>query len=696
MQLELLPGNRAKHALNEGAMKFRYDINALRALAVTAVVLFHYKVDFIPGGFVGVDVFFVISGYLMTSIIMRRLAKSKFSIWEFYHDRAKRIVPGLLAMCFVLLAAGYLFLEPATYHYLGSTSIAALLFFSNFRFWEATGYFEPQSDVKWLLHTWSLSVEWQFYLAYPIILLGLYKFDKTRRHIVPILWSMALLSFLSCVWLSTNGPASAFYLLPPRAWELIAGAIVALQFANDGRRYSAPLLASGFLFIGISIALYDKNLPWPYYWGLLPVVGTCFVIAANRADAPIFRNKLIQTIGLWSYSTYLWHWPVAVAALYLGFATTTPFKIAAEIVIVAAILGAGGLLLSLARKFIETRPAENRRPELIWGASALGLTLAFAVTITINQGLTNRRPDGDREYLAYQTALHDWDYPDACNGMDASGNLRPCRLGLGNDRGVLVIGDSFAMQIYSRFVEIASRDPDSSYTFVASPACPPLPGIRTVDDRFKCNGFAEKAMQFAEARHFARIMLVSNWYGYFNPADGWMCFETGGGCRLERDPESFYPLLDAAFAGLRFRLLELKNRGTEIVIVGATPSGRWNVPTELAKRRFLGMDTTDIEYIDRATFDDRAYPVKSRLMALATSLGEKFVDPLAFLCDQQRCPTVDSEGVPYFKDDCHYRSTTVRTSRFQFLDDVMGLRKRVSTAPTIGSSPQSSNLAQAQ
>ena len=108
------------------------------------------------------------------------------------------------------------------------------------------------------------------------------------------------------------------------------------------------------------------------------------------------------------------------------------------------------------------------------------------------------------------------------------------------------------------------------------------------------------------------------------------------------------------------------------------------------------MDTRDIEYIDRATFDNRAYPVKSRLMALAASIGEKFVDPVEFLCDQQRCPTVDSEGVPYFKDDCHYRSATVRTSRFQFLDDVMGPRKRVSTAPTIGSSLQSSNLAQAQ
>ncbi len=663
-------------------MKFRYDINALRALAVTAVVLFHYKVVAVPGGFVGVDVFFVISGCLMTNIIMGRLAKGKFSIWEFYHDRAKRIVPGLIGMCFALLAAGYFVLEPATYQYLGSTSIPALLFFSNFRFWEATGYFDAQSEVKWLLHTWSLSVEWQFYLAYPIILAGLYKFDKTRRHIVLILWTLALLSFASCVWLSMARPPTAFYLLPPRAWELIAGGIVALQFANVERRYSSTLLASGLLFIGISGAFYDKYLLWPYYWGVLPVAGTCLVIAANRADARIFRIRIVQKVGLWSYSIYLWHWPVTVAAAYFGFTTATPYKVAAQIIVVVAILEAGGLLLSLSRRFIEATQAENRRGGLVWGASALGLTLALAGTITINQGLANRRPDGDRQLRAYEMALKDWDYPDACSGRDAGGDLRPCRLGKADDRGILFIGDSFAMQIYGRFAEIAKLDPDSSFTFLASSACPPMTGIRLVHDRFKCAGFVEQAMQFAEARHFARIMLVSNWYGYFN--DSWICFETSSGCRSEQRQEAFYTRLDAVFAGLASRLLKLKNQGTEIVIVGATPSSQWNVPSELAKRRFLGLDTTDIEYIDRAVYDYYAYPVKSRLMALAASIGGKFVDPLDFLCDNQRCPTVDSEGMPYFRDESHYRSAVVRTSRFQFLDDATGLRERVSAAPMIG------------
>jgi hypothetical protein len=154
LQLELPPGKRAKHALNEGSMKFRYDIDALRALAVTAVVLFHYKVDFILGGFVGVD---VISDYLMTCIIMRRLAKGSFTVRGFYADRGRRIIPGLLGLCFGLLAAGYFVLEPGAYQTLGSTAIGALLFVSNFQFWEGTSYFNPESANSWLLHSWSLS-----------------------------------------------------------------------------------------------------------------------------------------------------------------------------------------------------------------------------------------------------------------------------------------------------------------------------------------------------------------------------------------------------------------------------------------------------------------------------------------------------------------------------------------------------------
>jgi SGNH domain (fused to AT3 domains) len=225
------------------------------------------------------------------------------------------------------------------------------------------------------------------------------------------------------------------------------------------------------------------------------------------------------------------------------------------------------------------------------------------------------------------------------------------------------------------------HEPQNSFTFLASPACPPMVGIRIVHDHFNCNGFFDKALQFAEEHQFTRIMLVSNWPAYFGPTNGTICFLSDDGCRLEREPSFFYMLLDAAFDALRARLLEFRNRGVEIVIVGATPSGHWNVPAELVRRKFLGVDTQNIEFIDRDEYETSFAPMKSRLISLASSIGAEFVNPLEFLCDNHRCPTVDKDGESLFVDEGHFRSAAVRTSRFQFLDDAAGVNNRVSAVP---------------
>jgi len=669
-------------------MKFRHDINGLRALAVTAVVLFHFKVGLLPGGFIGVDVFFVISGYLMTSIIMGRVAKGKFNIWEFYSDRARRIVPGLMGLCFSLLAVGYFIIEPATYHYLGSTSISALLFFSNFRFWQATGYFDSQSDVKWLLHTWSLSVEWQFYLAYPLLIIGLHRFEKTKKGCGAVLLSLTLLSFLLCLWSSKAFPASAFYMLPQRAWELLAGAIVALNFKNGDQRYARLLLTAGFVMVLVPIAFFDQSLPWPYYWGLLPVLGTCFIIAANRPDAAIFRNPLVQIIGKWSYSIYLWHWPVSVSAIYFGFTRTTPLKIASEILIVGLILAFGGFCIAMFQRRLRPLFAETRPQEMAVGAAALAFTVSFAGFVTFAEGWPSRRPESDQQRLAiYHAAAKDWTYPDECSGRGPRGNLRPCQIGPDGGQGVLVLGDSYAMQIFSRFQDTAKVDPRRSFTFLTTPACPPLTDVQIVHDRFNCNGFVDQVFHYAETRNFKRIVLVANWYGYFDLPNDLICFVEGDQCIIRQDPAWFYSHLDKALDSLRLRLIEFKKRSTEIVIVGATPSAHWDVPNELARRKFWGGDTREVEFIDRAEYEATAAPSKIRLQALAASLGASFIDPLNYLCDATRCPTVDADGVPYFRDEAHFRSAAVKSTRFQFLDDATGINNRLSAVPIATAAP---------
>lgn len=675
----------------ERAMTFRYDINALRALAVTAVVLFHYKVSFVPGGFVGVDVFFVISGYLMTIIITKRLEAGKFNIVDFYYDRAKRIVPGLLGMCLVLLIAGYFILEPATYQYLGSTAISALLFFSNLRFWEATGYFDTQSDTKWLLHTWSLSVEWQFYLIYPVLLSGLSVFERTRRLITPILAVIAAVSLVACIWHSSKSAMtvlghhpyqpSAFYLLPQRAWELLAGGIVALRFSRQRWKHSLALVLCGLALIAVSILSYGKGLPWPSYWALLPVLGTCLIIAGNRPNTWPFQNAIVQTIGKWSYSIYLWHWPIAVGALYLDFVTTTPLKIAGEIAVLAGILAVGGSIISVAKKILEERVLAIRHRALFAGAGAVSLAVMFAVIIASNSGLTGRWPEGTTKFEDYDLAVKDWNYPDECNGFDSSSNLRPCHLGDAAEDGVLILGDSFAEQFFGRFADKAGKSPSSSFTFLTSAGCPPLTGLRMLEDKLRCNGFFDKAFDFAEAKHFKRVVLISDWYDYFNPADGNFCFVRESSCIETRDPAEFFNFLDRVFDALRGRLLRLREKGAQIAIIGATPRGEWNVPAELAKRKFLQISTAEVEIIDRDVIESYAKPMKTRLVSLAASIGADFVDPLDYLCENRICPTVDRAGIPYYRDKGHFRSSAVTTARFEFLDKAAGLESRVSATP---------------
>lgn len=667
------------------SLKFRPDINALRALAVTAVVLFHYKVNFVPGGFAGVDVFFVISGYLMTAIITGRLTKGRFSLWEFYGDRAKRIVPGLLGMCAILLAAGYFTMDPLTYQDLSSACVSALLFISNFDFWnieafKSTGYFDVKNNTQWLLHTWSLSVEWQFYLLYPFFFLTLRKLSKTRQIEVPVLWALLLLSLLACVWLSAVRPVSAFYLLPQRAWELLAGGIVALQFGTYRWKRPTAVILAGFSLIAISVLLFNKFMVWPSYFAILPVLGTCLIIAANKPEAAVFQNPLVQTIGKWSYSVYLWHWPVAVAAVYFGFTRTTPLKVAIEILIVLAILSSWALISYGYREFAQGRSLLAVRPRRAGAVGIFAATVACAAILALNDGLADRHPAGEKSLQSYRSAASDWTFPGECLGLGPDGNVRPCHTGTNQDRQTLVIGDSFAAQIWSRFVDYAKQNPQLSFTFLAAPGHPPMTGVSIVNDRFHSNGYFEKAFQYAKEHYFPRIILVSNWHAYFHAGDAVACIMIGAECRVNPDPAAYLRDLDAAFAGFRGELQELRDKGSEFVVIGPTPWNDWNIPMELLKREFWGTGTGDIAYIDRPQFEAVASPVKARLAALAKSLGATYIDPAEFLCDKAGCPTLDNEGQSLFMDQTHYRAAAVTTSRFRFLDAAAGMNDHLRSA----------------
>lgn len=296
------------------ARLFRTDINGLRAVAVIAVVLFHFNPTWLPGGFAGVDVFFVISGFLMTSIIFRDLEQQQFNLFKFYVARANRIIPALGLVCLVLIIMGWFFLLPNEYEKLGKHVSASMWFGSNLSYLKEAGYFDTASHEKWLLHSWSLSVEWQFYMIYPIILMLLKRFFSFAALKKIVVFGF-IASLAYSIYKTQSAPNAAYYLLSTRAWEMILGGLAFLYPLTLQDRQKKWLAITGLTLILASYVLIDSLTPWPGYLALFPVFGSYLIIVAQQHHSLLGNNLFLQRIGKWSYSIYLWHWPWVVFGL---------------------------------------------------------------------------------------------------------------------------------------------------------------------------------------------------------------------------------------------------------------------------------------------------------------------------------------------------------------------------------------------
>lgn len=466
-------------------MVFRNNINALRALAVIAVVLFHFRLPGFDGGFVGVDVFFVISGFLMTGIIVEGLRQQRFSLVGFYASRARRIIPALAVLCLALMLFGFVYLPLDDYRELLRTARNSLLFTSNLHFAEDGDYFSAPLHENWLLHTWSLSVEMQFYLFYPLLLPLLLRWLGERR----MAWSLALLcavSLAASVVITESRPVAAFYLLPTRAWEMLLGGLVflfPLTLSRGGRR--ACELA-GLSMILLAILSFSGHDPWPGYLAVLPALGAALVIHANQ-DSWFSRNAALQFIGRISYSVYLWHWPLVVF-LYLCGLLDSPVHVLAAVMLTL-------LLGYLSFRWVESgrgRPGRASPVLLRHCGLALGLVVVAAVAGSlVKQYPQLRFAFEERERPHYASALYRREcYPDV-----ADRDVVDCRLGDGDVR-VILLGDSHAE---STAAAVQIGNPEAALSWSRG-GCPTLMAFRMQDAELerKCHAFNQR--RFAALR----------------------------------------------------------------------------------------------------------------------------------------------------------------------------------------------------
>lgn len=432
-------------------MKYRPDIDGLRAIAVLPVIFFHAGFDWISGGFIGVDVFFVISGFLITSIIYEEITAGSFTFANFYERRARRILPPLYFTLLVTLPLSWFLLIPDAFIAYAESLIGVIFFSSNLVFWSQLNYFSPAAETIPLLHTWSLAIEEQYYIFFPFILLLLRQ--RSHKPILIILCSLLVLSFGICVFGAIFKPSANYYLLPSRFWELLIGSIAAIFLKHDIIKRELTTKASVLSFTGLIIILLSnflitEELAYPSWYTLIPTVATVLVLAFTLPGMLTYKllsTKLLVVIGLISYSAYLWHQPIFV---YLNLA----FPEEKSQLVVLSAIAATLLLAYFSWKYIEA-PFRNKqrtsKKSIILASTLASLFLvSCGITIIKNHGFETRFTIDKRLVGKFELPMtsNGWCFysVDSDPALSVGSDATNCFLGSETGKGAILFGDSYA------------------------------------------------------------------------------------------------------------------------------------------------------------------------------------------------------------------------------------------------------------
>jgi len=638
---------------------YRPDIHGLRAVAILAVLVNHAFPKLLHGGFCGVDVFFVISGYLISLILLRELQTGTFRFTDFYARRVRRLFPALLVMLSLCLLAGYLMLLPNEFRQLGRNTAASTLFIQNIILSKQTGYFGTNADFIPLLHLWSLAVEEQFYIVLPLLLLLLWKYK------LPIAWVLLTLAAASLLWsFSTNQASSArnFYFTHIRTWELLAGALLARGHLSGVLKTSPRsglwLAMSGTILLALSFTLLGEHHIFPGWRAIFPVLGTILLVAAgseNSISRRLYSAPPLIWIGLISYPLYLFHWPIlSFARIVKGPELSSRLTLAA--------LALSLFLASATYYFVERKWRHARSP---WTTRLL--VTAFAITGLVGFAASTGRISPKSNIPALSNVIKAID-ESTWNFTIRGVRHRHDHFEVGGDGScTLFVGDSFCGQYLPRLAKILGGETGSSRggILLFRAAAPPIPGIVNSQGIQLGTKLTERTIELLEEQpRIDRIVVAACWPFYFEPAQKYAI--NGGALHGESGRL-------AALLRLKAFLQNLVARGKKVYLLLDPPWDFRLAPERFLKRSFSGVEPTTPPLLSYEEFLDReknpVRPIREALETLCRESGVEMIDPSNDLVVDGFCVVADENG-PIRSDMSHLRASYVR-NKVLYLDRLL-------------------------
>ena len=671
--------------------RYRPDIDGLRAIAVVSVIVYHALPGVLPGGFLGVDVFFVISGYLITQLILKEMHEQSFSVAGFYRRRARRILPALLVVLAASALFGWFALLPEELTWLGRAIAWSAPFMANLFFARAGdygGYFEPGSALSPLIHLWSLGVEEQFYLVWPVLLL----LAVRARMTVRILSAIIVVSLALSLWGEWVRPGQSFYLPTSRAWELAAGGLLAAVRAGSpalaaplrfGRyRLGRPgvMSAAGLALILLGAGFVTTALALSGLFGLIPTLGAAALIAAG-SQAPVNRYLLASRpmvfVGRISYPLYLWHWPaLSFTRIVIGRSLTAAEGAAA--VLFAAV--AAYATCRLVEEPIRFGPTRHRAvPTLLWALAAMSI-----LGVGLERGWVAARLS-NAPIMAWEAAGADWKFPVVSQKDGLVTSAVTSRRG----KVAVFIGDSHIQQYWPRAQLIVEAHPQAarSAVFATYTGCPPLPDINGWHRGSHCSSAFTNAIAAAYHKDVDTVVFGAFWEAYFvgefagrrpMPVILSVYGLYGRGDALRRQLTLDSPGAKRAFEDFRRTILRLTASGRRVFILLSNPTSprfdpRYLFPST-ARLALRLPDRIRVEPTERSV-DDRRYesyvaPLMGRLRDIAARSGAIVIDPSGALCPQMTCPATNARGMPVYLDSNHLTTTFAR-EHATFIDAIL-------------------------